>query len=206
MGNCNMNKNKSLRDEIMDVAAEILKADNGNIFPLDFFIIGIVKRSLLLWTGFDQLIRDGNFICAAPLIRLNLDNLLQLHASSIVSDPHNFSMKKIKGKQTSNFKDRNGNKMTDNYLARSLSEKDDFKWILNVYRETSGFVHFSDKHIFNSIEKIDGNNISFVLSDKMDITEFAKSEAGQAMLEISKGILFYLKSWSNQKSRNNNML
>jgi len=57
-----MNKNQLLesklnyleksKDAWVEATQEMLKADSGNLFPLDLFILGLVKRSILLTKGF----------------------------------------------------------------------------------------------------------------------------------------------------------
>jgi len=53
----------------------------GNISMgmIDFFIIGVVKRSLDLVDGFVLTISNWNLISAAPIIRMHLDTLLRLN-------------------------------------------------------------------------------------------------------------------------------
>lgn len=190
---------EKLHQEIMDVSKLIFSAAGGKIFSLDLFMMGVAKRTLMLWTGFDQLMKEGNFVAAAPLIRLNLDNLLQLHASTLVSNPHDFAEKKMKGGRTSDFKDKHSQKMTDNYLAKTLSAVKDFEWVANVYKETSEFIHFSGRHISSIFEEMEGNNFTIGISDKMEIPHSANRQARQAMSAITYGILTYLQSWAYQK-------
>lgn len=190
---------EKIHKEIMDVSKQILLAAGGKMFSLDLFMIGIAKRTLMLWSGFDQLMRDGNFVAAAPLIRLNLDNLLQLHASMLAPDPHLFAENKMKGKQTSDFKDKDGERMTDGYLARALSVKKEFAWVANVYKETSEFVHFSGRHISSIFDEIGQENVTVGISDKMEIPDSANQQARQAMSAITYGILSYMQSWAYQK-------
>lgn len=43
---------------------------------------------------------------------------------------------------------------------------EEFPWVENVYKETSGFVHLSERHIFSSIAKTDdaSRTVQFVIS------------------------------------------
>ncbi len=101
----------------LEVAQKMVQADNGNIFELDLFCIALIQRSLSLISGFYTLIKEDNLLIAAPIVRIHLDNLLQTYAAFMVKNPHNFARKKLEGKQTNNLKDKNGEKMTDSYLA-----------------------------------------------------------------------------------------
>ncbi|MDD3101930.1 MAG: hypothetical protein PHE59_02190 [Patescibacteria group bacterium] len=193
---------ESLKESYIKITKEMLQANNGNLYSFDLFILGIIKRSILLTTGFCTLVRQNNFLSAAPLIRLHLDNLLQMHAAFIVKNSDDFSFKKIKGEQTNNLKDLKGNKMTDNYLAMSLSEIKETSWVLNLYKETSKFVHISDKHILSVVEKLDeGGVIDFVISDKQTIPEKHATEAAQAMISITEQLFRYVYGWIHVKNK-----
>jgi len=197
---------KSSKDEFYSLAQKMLKADNGKLFLLDLYTIGIMNRSVLLIKGFSDLIENNNFLSAAPLIRLHLDSLLQFYAAFIVKDPHDFSQKKMSGKQSNNLKDSNGEKLTDGYLAGLLSKENGFEWVKNVYKETSKFIHFSDKHIFSSAQNKKNNKFSFVISDKLDVPASAQNEAIDAMIEITQGLFKYIYGWIHTKQNLNSTI
>lgn len=184
-----------------EIANEILKVDNGNIYPLDLFALGIIKRSLMLVNGFCILIKKNNFTSAAPIVRLHLDNLLQIYASSIVNNPNDFVIKKLKGEQTNNLKDKKGKKMTDSYLAEILSNKNETSWVKQVYKETSKFVHFSAKHIFSTVRNIKEDRIvEFLIPfDEEIIPDSAKLEIVKAMTAITEELFRYLYGWVKTK-------
>jgi len=197
-----LDKLDSLREVHLKIAKEMLEADQGNIFPLDLFMLGIIKRSLLLLKGFCDLVRPNNFTSAAPLVRLHLDDLLHIYAAFIAENPHKFAMKKLKGKRTNNLKDKNGKKMSDNYLAKQLSKNKEFSWVKKVYKETSKFIHFSDKHIFSTVQSIGENKTIEVLipSDNEIVPKQAQLEAISAMNAITYGLFRYLYGWVKTKN------
>jgi hypothetical protein len=125
----------------------MIKSGNG-LYAIDFYISGIISRSLSLIYGFETLILSRNFVAAAHLVRPHLDNFLRLNAVWLTKDPHDFAFKVWKGEQVGNLKDRDGNLMKDWYLKDKATEH--YPWMKNVYDETSGFVHFSNKHIKNA--------------------------------------------------------
>lgn len=47
---------ESSKEAYHKITKEMLEAANGNLYPLDLFILGIVKRSLMLTSGFYNLI------------------------------------------------------------------------------------------------------------------------------------------------------
>ncbi|MDW9380144.1 hypothetical protein [Chryseobacterium sp. JV558] len=176
--------------------SECMMTSGKGTYPLDYFIAGILNRSLSLIYGFDTLLRSVNFIGALHLVRPHLDNYLRLSASWLVDNPHDFAKDVWEGVAVRNIRDRDGKKMTDAYLKEKATAE--FSWIENVYNETSGFVHFSNKHIMNAttlssekertlrtfIGKID-NNVSYQ----------SKIEAVIGMIEISNLISSRVYGW-----------
>lgn len=176
------------------------KADGGAVFPVDMLSTAITHRAMCLVTGFCDLIEKENFICAAPLVRLMVDNLLRFYSVWLVDKPHDFATKIIEGKEVRKIKDRSGNNMTDRYLVEQLSKE--YDWILGTYHETSGYIHFSSKHYFNTLKKVNDKErtIMFSIGDKDTcISKESYEEAIDAMLEISTAIMRYLYSWAHTK-------
>ena len=125
-----ISKLKSFREKHFELGKRVIEADDGALYPLDLLIIASLNRSVSLIKGFASLIEQKNFISAAPLLRLQLDNCLRLSACTLVSNPHEFAVRIFEGERVNNMKDRNGKKMGDGYLAKKMS--DDYPWILDV--------------------------------------------------------------------------
>ena len=182
----------------LNIAEKMLKADNSALYPLDLLAVAVFKRSLSLIRGFTTLIEDENFICAVPLIRLQLDNLLRFYASFIVTEPHKFANDIIDGKHVRNLKDSKGNKMTDRHLVERMAE--DFPWIKSVYEKTSGFIHLSNEHVFDSFkgsQNYKERKLSIAITDKdEEVSEEIKIEAIKAMCHITQELLRYLYGWT----------
>ncbi len=190
---------RSISDEHQIMGAEIMNAASSKMYFLDIIAISVLNRSACLLDGFCDLIEKKNFIAAAPLIRLQLDNLLRFQGAWLVEDPHKFSEEVFRGTHIGKLKDRDGHSMTDYYLVKKISEK--YPIMESVYKHTSGYVHLSDKHIFNSLGRVkegDIFNIKISSSDEF-IDEKVYLEALRAFFEIT-GILFsYMKGWSLTK-------
>lgn len=195
---------KTAKDQFFAIYKEMIWWDCKELYELDLLATGIINRSLLLISWFNNLIENKNFLWAVSLIRLHLDSLLQLYAVFIVSDPHWFCNKKIKWKHTKDLKDRKWQKMTDWYLLKTFLADQNNKEFINlkdVYSETSWFIHFSDKHIFTSFSSINWNNFWILLSDKMENIPYEKqNEAFEIMIKITQWIFKYLIGWSYTKN------
>lgn len=171
------------------VAACMIKSGKG-LYALDYYILGILNRSSSLIFGFETLINSSNFISAAHLVRPHLDNYLRLLAAWLVEEPHAFAKDVWMGSTIRNIKDRSGKKMTDAYLKEKASEE--LHWIENVYNETSGFVHFSNKHILNATtlaSEKENTFKTFIGKTDNKVSYHSKLEAVIVMIEISNAIL-----------------
>jgi len=142
-----LNKLRLFDAKFMRLANAMMQSGNG-LYHLDFYIAGILNRSLSLIYGFETLLQSSNFLSASHLVRPLLDNYLRLLAAYLVDNPHEFAKKIWEGEVVRKLKDKDGQKMSDDYLKKKATEN--YPWIENVYEETSGFIHFSAKHIKNA--------------------------------------------------------
>ncbi|EOR96317.1 hypothetical protein ADIARSV_0552 [Arcticibacter svalbardensis MN12-7] len=174
--------------KMQKLAACMISSGNGTYY-LDYYVSGILNRSLSLIYGFDTLIGTSNFLSAAHLIRPHLDNYLRLSAAWLVNDPHIFAGNVWKGGVIRKMKDRNGKAMSDRHLKEKASE--DYPWITDVYEATSGFIHFSEKHIRNAtkLSSAEENSLTtFIGKVDNQVSYQSKLEATIGMIEISNCI------------------
>ncbi len=189
------------RDKHYEIWKSLFQTKGGNIFTLDFLFIAAMNRSLCLLRGFCDLLASENFVTAAPLIRFQLDNCLRVAALSMVDDPDTFAREVLGGKPIRKMKDQTGKKMTDGYLCERVGEN--HPWIRSVYKETSGFVHLSEKHIFASL-KLQSNEDHTLFLKVSDRDEFvpdsAYVEAIVAFKKLTDLLLEFVVSWSSERS------
>ncbi|MGN6150520.1 MAG: hypothetical protein ACTHOH_00740 [Lysobacteraceae bacterium] len=147
--NGNSEQFDSIRDAHLSLAKRLVSADEKKMYQMDIFGLAVLKRSMSVSSGFFSMFAQGNLLCAASLVRLQIDSSLRFFASSLVDDPDGFCKKFFEGIPIRRIKDRAGNAMTDSYLVEKLSRG--FPWIEEVYGHASGFIHFSEKHIFSAV-------------------------------------------------------
>lgn len=135
--------------QVGELGAAMMSACGGNSYPLDLLMLAALNRTSAQLSGFLSLIRAKNFICAAPILRLQLDTALRIYAANLAADPHHFAFQVFEGEKVSKLKDRTGKKMNDAYLVGKLSDR--YPWVRDVYKHTSGYVHLSEKHLFNAV-------------------------------------------------------
>lgn len=208
-----VNKEKTLNflesayDEYLRYLSELASAGDASIYMLDLFFIANVQRSQYLIDGFALLVRNKNFFCAAPLIRMHLDNVLHMYAMFLHQEADAVATGLMKGKKRlKDYKDKDGKSLTDSYLVKKFfedAENAEFLPLKDVYGETSMFVHFSEKHIQSLFEpsNFKDNEVEFRLLGKtFDIPEKEEVEAINAMVMITRAQLKYLIGWIHTKN------
>lgn len=184
----------------VDLSGEIIKADNQNMYTMDLLSTAIANRAIQLINGFHLLIKDENYLCAIPLIRLQLDNALRFYAFFLVKSRDNLFSHFIEGKPINRYRDIKNNLLTDNYLAINLDKL--FNGVLETYKNTSGHIHLSDQHLFATKElRTDKSKpIRVAVGPKTDSFSLElKMNFASAMNEVSDLVLILLNQWKLEK-------
>lgn len=117
----------------------------ANVGYQHMYLFGIANRALSQSSSFRMMIEEGNSLVASSILRMQLDTVLRLYALFWVKDAEYFAREVWNGVQIDRLKSSDGNLMKDKYLIGRLLPKN--PWISEVYKQTSGFVHFSNRHI-----------------------------------------------------------
>jgi hypothetical protein len=195
-----LEKLSKYQDYLPHLGHEVIVARNGTLYPLDFVVIGIVKRSLSIASAFKTLVTDWNMVCARALLRMQIDTVIRFSAFWISGDSHQMAVEVMQGNQINRMKDRDGNKMTDAYLVEKLSHE--FDWMTTVYQYTSGYIHFSERHLFDPIASLeeDGRLVEFIINDKDErFPEASWHEIVSCFNKCAEIILAYLKGYKHIK-------
>ena len=121
---------REYRDKHYEVGKSLFQAAGDNVYTLDFLFLAALNRSYCLLRGFCDLIESRNFVAAAPLIRLQLDDCLRIAALDLVDDPHSLASAVLGGKSIRTMKDKNDKRMKDEYLCSHLAKN--HPWIRDV--------------------------------------------------------------------------
>jgi len=182
------------------MGAAIMKEADGKLYPMDLLSIAVLNRSVGLLEGFCDLIQKRNFVSAAPLLRIQLDNLLRFHAAWLMDDPHDFALRIFKEEQVRKIEDRDGNYMTDRYLVDKISTE--YPELKDIYEHTSGYIHLSYKHFYNS-GRAGEKEMEFSLKiSPVDayVPEGIYIEAIGAFFQITDILFRYLEGWRISKA------
>ena len=83
------------------------------------------------------------------------------------------------------FKDKKGEKMTDAYLQKEIKKLD--KQLPIVYKNASGFIHFSDKAIFQSVQKGDNFKLNVRIGGEF------REELNDVLIEGAAAFIHYFR-------------
>lgn len=176
---------------------------SGEIGPIDIYAFMVLKRSMSLVFGFTELIRQKNFLCAAPLIRLQIDNLLRFRASFQVDNQSQFVVDVLQENEVRKLKDRYGKNMTDVHLQDVF--ENEYPWLKGTYKNTSGYVNLSEKHFFNTIRASENGkdgvlNIYIGPEDKM-VSDEVYEGAIEEMILVTHALLTFIGNWAIIKNK-----
>ena len=124
-----------------------------NLETFDLFLIAALNRTVNISKAYTTLIRDNNFIAAAPLVRINIDTLLRLYAPLISEfDRNTFASKVMGGEQIRKMKLYSSNSvLSDTTLYLELSKIEDMEWVTDIYKAGNSFVHLEKSHILSTL-------------------------------------------------------
>ncbi len=187
-------KLKSYRQLHMDAGKRIFFSAGGRISKNDFYPASFIGRSMSFSSAFISLIEAKNYISAVPFIRMQIDNILRFNAAFIVNKPSDFIQEVSKGKAIKDLRSREGKLMKDWYLLeRFTTDHPQNAWIKDVYKKSSGYVHFSDIHmdaIFHS--KDDDGRVGILLTETVNVSEISYLNAVQAFTGATKILLDFM--------------
>jgi len=160
----------------------------------DFFGMGIGRRALALSSGFRLMVEHRNSLCALPIVRMQLDTALRLYAGFFVINHQQFCHDVIQGTHIDRMKADDGFFMKDRYLVDRVAKLN--PWISNVYKTTSGYIHFSDRHIFEALRKGEGEKAQMAIGP-VDFDREPKHflEPMRCVHHLNLIIEFALKDW-----------
>ena len=129
---------RSLRVEERDAVIPFM---DGGITQWDLYLASSSEYVMRLIDGFIPMLETRNFVCVAQLLRAQVGVCLRTLALFVAKDQEDYLKQVFRGVPVNRLKDRSGKNMTDGRLQDLLSEFD--SEVEDVYKATSGFVHFS---------------------------------------------------------------
>ena len=183
-----------------DVLGVFLSDEAGRDHAMGPVLVSITNRSFGLINGFSVMVKRRNAVCAYPLLRLQLDNALRLHAFELVDDQLEFVLAVLDGGQINHMNSRDGRKLTDKFLHTSLAAR--FPWVSRAYEEACGFVHYSKTHINASLDPYfsNGNDKVMTVRDEGPVwPDPYVIEAIDSFIEATKCAIELTQDWIARK-------
>jgi hypothetical protein len=143
---------RSIDKRLQDVFKHYIRVGSP-MYGAHLLLWGAGHRTATQSLGFQQMVEQSNMTCAHALVRLQLDTALRLHAGILFGHLDGFSNKVMAGQKVDKLRDRSGQRLTDRYLARNISQQ--HPWVERVYVATSGNIHLSARHIHLSLGEWD---------------------------------------------------
>lgn len=188
---------EALKDKHVIFGQKTIALANEKIFPCHALYLSVLNRSLEVLDGFLLLNKNGNYGCCMALLRIQLDNILRFYGVLLTKDPHRTANSIRQGKQLNKIKDKNGKFLKDYYLVKALSKQND--WVSRVYKLSSGYIHLSDQHVFQMLERTEvadnGDRNFYIGSDDGHIDDKHKLELVKAFTVITLGIFKLFNEW-----------
>ncbi len=159
-----------------------------------FFGMGVGRRAVALSSGFRAMVKQRNSLCAMPMVRMQLDTAIRFYAGFFVTDHQQFCRDVLNGKPINQMKSKDGSKMHDKYLVQRVAERN--PWMIDVYETTSGYIHFSHRHIKESIRMHEDGNARMIIGpNDFDREHKHFLEPMRCMLHLNEIIKFALQDW-----------
>ena len=184
-------------DLLIQVGKNLL--ENYGMTEFTIFCLAILNRTINLNRGYVSLLNEENYIAAAPLIRMNLDSLLRLFASSQSEyDYERFAHEVRNGKKIADIYDsKKKKKLRDAELVKRLKKINGFSWVKEIYEIGSGFVHFSHQHVYSAMQ-IEGQKINGGIRKNDEFIPVKEKISGAYyMKQCSTGIRVFIGDWIN---------
>ena len=177
-------------------------ADGAALYPADLIMHGVAQRSLQLISGFTVMVEQSNVVCAVPLLRLQLDNIMRFYALWLVPDPNKVLLALLSDKPFRKLTSSDGSRLTDAYLAKQLAKL--HPWVSEVCKRTSGFIHLSSPGLLSGVVSVGDDTSRMVqmligseAGRKWRDTE--KKETVDAFIAATDALLHLFVSWAATK-------
>jgi len=198
---------RSIHNTIESLNSRLISYYEGNhdFYTTDFLVFAVTKRTLSMGRAFLAMIAIPNFGVAAALLRMQLDTALRFSAMALVESPTKFASDILGDLRIDKMRSRTGQRLTDRYLVQRLSASASAPWIERVYEETSGFIHLSGRHMYQTFESLNETDrtVKFVMSaEDVSRPPSAYIEIVTAFDATTGLIVSLLTSWLDTRPKN----
>jgi hypothetical protein len=101
--------------------------------------------------GMVLMVDTRNIFCGMPILRFQIDTAMCLYGRNLVADIEDYCLHIVQGKKISDYKGRDGANLKDYFLHQQLTLH--HPEVSTLYKEASGFVHFSNEHFRRVVDR-----------------------------------------------------
>lgn len=160
------------------------------------FINAVIVRAYQLNKGFISLVSTGNYLCACPLVRIQLETVLSLWAALIADG--NYVERMLLGKSVDKSK-HNGNYLSNSYLIRTLCEFINKPSLKELWDKGNNYLHPSYSSISKAIHR--ENNQIILENLECSLNKSELEQLKNEMLEINLAYIPILKEYKDILSK-----
>jgi hypothetical protein len=116
---------------------------NGDFTLEDLYLATSVEFTTRMIDGFDAMLEARNYVCCAQILRGQIGCCLRILGLFAAADQDEFLDVWLRGERIDRLKDKHGKKLTEKHLQELMRDFANDRVLEDIYRDTSGFVHFS---------------------------------------------------------------
>lgn len=195
---------EELDARLIKTAQSLFLACEASLYPADVLAIAVANRALSLLNGFLLLIRNGGYIAAAGILRMQVDNVLRLGGVIAAVDPHDVANQVINGRPLAQIRDAQGEKMRDARLREVAAAR--LFWVERTYSLSSGYVHLSEQHILHLLQRsplnADGHRELEIGSDDAYLNEDQREDLVAAFQTVTLEVIATIDAWKERRLNN----
>ena len=133
----------------------------GCFAPIDFYVDTVLKRAMVINGAYVKLAKVNNYIAAAPYIRMQMDNCINLGAGAMVKDILAYINHFLSGKELYKFKDERKNSLYEKYIVQEMNKR--YGRFKQAYEHYNMEVHLSVGHFFMAHYMDEDNSMKLTL-------------------------------------------
>ena len=133
----------------------------GCFAPIDFYVDTVLKRAMVINGAYVKLAKTNNYIAAAPYIRMQMDNCINLGAGAMVKDILAYINHFLSGKELYKFKDERKNSLYEKYIVQEMNKR--YGSFKQAYEHYNMEVHLSVGHFFMAHYMDEDNSMNLTL-------------------------------------------
>ena len=187
---------------LINLYAESVDMSNTH-FQYNIFLSCILDRALSVNRGYMALTDSNNYFCAVAMLRMQIENCTRLYGMTLVDDASKYILNWMGGEKISKFQDVETHiSLSDSYIASILEKQ--YKNIAAMYKEACGFVHFSERQLYDTAKVKQGTRtVNLKVSEEDSLKDEEKQNIDRCMLNVNNMLIDIVINNSKEYGKQN---